>query len=203
MRIRHVGGHLTRRVRVSTRRKLAITIGALVAFTSFMAFGTLAVFTDSQSVPSNVFNTDKVDISTNPTSALVSFSNMVPGDLVTNTITVSNAGNVQLRYAITATATNGDAKGLKDQLALEIHTTTCSGATLYSGDLDSSDGKLVGDPTQGYQSVPGGGDRSLNGGANEVLCFKVSLPLATGNAFASATTTATFTFVAEQTANNP
>jgi hypothetical protein len=38
---------------------------------------------------------------------------------------------------------------------------------------------------------------------SETLCFRVNLPLATGNGFQSATTTATFTFDAEQTANNP
>jgi hypothetical protein len=37
----------------------------------------------------------------------------------------------------------------------------------------------------------------------ETLCFKVELPLATGNLFQTAATTATFTFDAEQTKNNP
>ena len=37
---------------------------------------------------------------------------------------------------------------------------------------------------------------------NEILCFRASLPLTTGTAYQSASTTATFTFDAEQTANN-
>jgi hypothetical protein len=36
-----------------------------------------------------------------------------------------------------------------------------------------------------------------------VLCFRVSLPLTTGNALQGITSAASFTFDAEQTANNP
>jgi hypothetical protein len=56
----------------------------------------------------------------------------------------------------------------------------------------------VGDASQGSQA----GDRSLDAATSEILCFRVSLPSSTGNAFQGATTTATFTFSAEQTANN-
>src|SRR5262249_24071454 len=58
---------------------------------------------------------------------------------------------------------------------------------------------LVGDPTPGFQT----GDRNLAAGSNEVLCFRLSLPIGTGNPFQGAATTTTFTFDAEQTANNP
>ena len=58
---------------------------------------------------------------------------------------------------------------------------------------------MFGDVAQGFQA----GDRTLIAGASENLCVLVALPLATGNAYQSATTTATFTFNAEQTANNP
>ena len=69
---------------------------------------------------------------------------------------------------------------------------------LYTGDLDSTAGKIVGDNTTGAQA----GDRTLAAAATEYLCFQVSLPLSTSNSFVSAATTATFTFDAEQTKNN-
>ena len=47
------------------------------------------------------------------------------------------------------------------------------------------------------------GDRVLNAGTNEVLCVRVQLPLAVTSTVASTTSTATFTFDAEQVANNP
>lgn len=58
----------------------------------------------------------------------------------------------------------------------------------------------------GFGSVATGanpGDRSLAAGASEVLCFRVSLPITTPNTLQGATSDATFTFSAEQTANNP
>ena len=47
------------------------------------------------------------------------------------------------------------------------------------------------------------GDRTLAGAASEVLCFQAALPSATTSTYQGATTTATFTFSAEQTQNNP
>jgi len=170
----------------------------------------LAIFTDSTPVTNNQFTAGTVSITTDHTaSAVVTFANMAPGDQVTNPLVVTNNGSLALRYAVTATATNADLKGLKDQLVLTIKSgvATCTnagfvgGTTLYTGDLDSGVGGLViGDPTTGADA----GDRALAASANDTLCWNVKLPggLATGNAFQGATTTATFTFAAEQTANN-
>lgn len=167
-----------------------------------------AVFTDAPTLGANAFTTGTVDISTNPSTALVTYSTMAPGDTTTQSLVVTNGGTLQLRYAISSSATNADVKGLKDQLTLTVKTvdvttpgTPCDnfdGTQLYTGDLDSSAGKLVGDSAQGSNS----GDRTLNASATETLCFRVSLPSSSGNGFQNATTTATFTFDSEQTANN-
>lgn len=191
------------------RRKLLTTAVILLAFTGMMSAGTLAMFTDTDAVAANTFTAGKISLSTNPTTAAVSFANMMPGDTVTNPVVVTNdAGSAALRYAVSSVATNTDTKGLKDQLVLTVKTgvTTCTtagftatGIVAYTGDLDSAAGKIIGDSAQGAQA----GDRTLAIGASETLCFQVNLPLATGNTYQSATTTATFTFDSEQTANNP
>jgi hypothetical protein len=68
------------------------------------------------------------------------------------------------------------------------------------GDLGSSTGlNILGNPAQGAQA----GDRTLNAGANEVLCLQVSLPLSSSDTYQGRTTTATLAFIAEQTAHNP
>ncbi len=192
----------------STSRKALSSVLVIAAFAAFVSVGTLAVFTDSADVTANTFTTGTVDISTVPTTALVAYSNMAPGDVITDDIVVTNAGSLSMRYAISSSATNADAKGLKDQLVLTIKTIDVTGpgvpcddfdgTQLYTGDVDSSAGKLVGDSAQGSHA----GDRTLAAAATETLCFRVSLPVATGNAFQNATTTATFTFSAEQTVNN-
>lgn len=180
---------------------LVITAGLLAA----LAGAGSALFTSQATVPSNAFTTGTVVISTSPTSALITYNPMAPGDKVTNPLTVSNGGSLELRYAMTTSATNTDSKALKDQLVLTVKSgvTTCTnagfgvdGTQVFSGALGSA---AVGDPTPGNQT----GDRTLAASSNEVLCFQASLPTGTGNTYQNATTTATFTFDAEQTANNP
>ncbi len=188
-------------------RKLTTTIVVLALLVSVLSVGVLAVFTDSTSVGANTFATGDVDLSTSPTSALVTFSAMLPGDQVTAPITVTNDGSADLRYAITSTTTENTLAAQLD-LTVKSGVATCtnagfgaSGTVLYGpADVGNTTAvNLVGNPTQGAQA----GDRAVAAGANETLCFNVSLPLSTGNAFASLSSTATFTFQAEQTQNNP
>ena len=191
-------------------KRILVTLVAIGLLSMVSGLAGFAVFTDTASVGSNTFTTGTVDISTSPTTALVTFSNMAPGDSVTDGITVTNAGSLALRYAITSTTTENTLAAQLDQTiwdeAEEADAGTACNATapatvLYGpADLGSTTGiNVVGSPTQGAQA----GDRPLSAAANEVLCFRVALPLATGTAFQALTTTATFAFQAEQTVNNP
>lgn len=166
-----------------------------------------ALYTDTASVPGNTFTTGTVDITTSPTSALVTFTSpvMAPGDQVTAPITVSNVGTLDLRYAIKSTTTESVLAAVLD-LTVKSGVSACTdagfgltGTVLYGpNDLGSTAGtNVVGNPATGAQA----GDRALAASANEVLCFNVSLPLAatTGQGL---TSTATFDFMSEQTKNN-
>lgn len=155
----------------------------------------LAIFTDTDASTGS-FAVGTIDINTNP-SVLFSASGMMPGDTVDATLAVSNDGTAQLRYAMTTT---DDGAALADQLTLTLKTegTDCAtfdGTTLYSGALSAG---AFGDPTQGSDA----GDRTLDAGAAENLCFRVTLPDTTDDTFQGASTDVTFTFDAEQTANN-
>ena len=191
-------------------RKIAATVAIVGVLAGLGAFGALSIFTSTASVPANAFTTGTVIISTSPTSALVTYTNMAPGDKVTQPLTVSNGGSLALRYAVTSLATNTDSKGLRSQLDLKIKSgvTTCTnagfdtdGTLLYGpGDLGSDPAiNVIGNPAQG----PDTGDRTLAASGSEVLCFHVELPSDTGNAYQDATTTDTFTIESEQTDNNP
>jgi hypothetical protein len=182
---------------------VALSVGALATTV------TGALFTDSDAIGANTFATGDVDLTTSPTTNAVSMSNMAPGDTKYGSITVSNSGSLELRYALKSVTTEDT---LAAQLTLTIWDetaeadadTTCSttvpATTLYAAaDLGSVAGtKLIGDALTGAQA----GDRTIAASANEVLCLKVELPTATGNTFESLTTTATFTFDSEQTVNN-
>jgi len=187
--------------------KLIATVMVVALLAAVLTLTALTLFTDTQSVPGNTFTTGTVDISTSPTSALVTFSGMAPNDQVVNPITVSNAGTLQLRYAVTSTTTENTLAAQLD-MTIKSGVTTCTtggfdtdGTVLYGpADLGSTAGtNVVGNPAQGSQA----GDRTLNAAAGEVLCVKVSLPSSTGNTFQGLTSTATFAFQAEQTSSNP
>ncbi len=174
-----------------------------------MGYLTLALFTDQETVSAD-FSTGSIDLDALKIDALVlSTSGLMPNDTVTDDVIVENDGTAQLRYAMTSSSTDADGKGLRDVLTLSVKTidvttpgTPCDdfdgAATLYSGVLGSSSAAF-GDPSPGDQ----GSDRTLAAGANETLCFRVTLPSGTGNAYQGAATTTTFTFDAEQTSSNP
>ena len=183
-------------------KKLCVALLALGLLAGAPWAATLAVWGDSAGIGANTFSTGSVDISSSPSSALVALSSMAPGDQVTATLTISNGGTLDLRYALTTSISGSTA--LSDGLTLGIKSgvTTCSnagfstdGTSLYSGSLTSG---ALGSTAQGAQS----GDRSLTTGSSETLCFQVSLPSSASNSLQSLSTTATFTLTAEQTLNN-
>ena len=170
---------------------------------TFVAADSLAVFTDSEANAANVFGSGTVVIDGSPGSAAVTLANMAPGDSVISPLIITNNGTLPMRYAMSTSATNVDGKGLSAQLETTIRLKTGALCSAEDGAIIFGPGALgsaaIGSSAQGAQA----GDRELAAAANETLCFKVQLPLATGNAFQNASTTATFTFDAEQTANNP
>ena len=174
---------------------LALLLGLTAVSLGAGAF-TLAIFTDT-AASSGTFATGTIDIKANPVVAFT-VGNMMPGDTNTEPLTIANAGTATLRYAMVSAATN--TLGSTLQLTVKTLGTDCAtfdGATVVA--TTALDGALIGNTAAGAQA----GDRVLNAAANEVLCFQVSLPLATGNLLQNITSAVTFTFDAEQTANNP
>jgi predicted ribosomally synthesized peptide with SipW-like signal peptide len=193
------------------RRRLAAMLLFSVLLVPSLAVSvmTIALFTDQESTTS-AFTTGTIILDDVKVDALVlTTAAMMPGDSVTDDVVIENDGTAQLRYAMTSSSTNADSLALRDALSLTIKTidvttpgTPCDNfdgaSTLYSGVLGAATAAF-GDPTPGSDV----GDRVLNAGVNETLCFRVTLPSSTGNGSQGATTTTTFTFDAEQTSSNP
>jgi len=191
------------------RRHLLLALAALATLGLATGQMSLALFTDQESVAATfdtgsiVLDDVKIDALTLTTGALM------PGDSVTDDVVVENDGTAQLRYAMTTSTTNPDAKALRNVLMVIVKTidlttpgTPCDnfdGTSVLAATVLGATGAAFGDPAAGADA----GDRVLNGGADETLCFRVTLPAATGNAYQSATALTTFTFDAEQTASNP
>ena len=199
-----------RRRRRRRRRLAAMLLFSILLVPSLaVSVMTIALFTDQESTTS-AFTTGTIVLDDVKVDALIlTTTAMMPGDSVTDDVVIENDGTAQLRYAMTSTSTNPDGLALRDALSLTIKTvdvttpgTPCDdfdgSSTLYNGILGASSASF-GDPSPGADA----GDRVLNAGANETLCFRVSLPSSTGNGAQGATTTTTFTFDAEQTSSNP
>lgn len=154
------------------------------------------MFTDT-AASTGTFATGTIDITSSPTVAFT-VTGMMPNGANTQALTIANAGTASFRYAMTAAATTP----LGSALTLEVRTLGASCAA-FDGTVvlgaTGLNGATIGNPAQG----PDTGDRTLAGATNEVLCFRVSLPGTAGNALQGTTSAATFTFDAEQTANNP
>ncbi len=179
----------------------------MLALLSALGIASFALFTDSETVGGNTFSSGSIDLTVSPASALVTLTTppMTPGDQYTAPLTVGNAGTVELRYAMTSTTTEDVLAG-ELVMTIKSSVTTCddanwaaTGTAIYTGVLGTvATSNIFGSAATGQDT----GDRAIAGGANEVLCFNVSFPIAGTNAAQGITSTATFTFDAEQTANN-
>jgi hypothetical protein len=179
---------------------LAVMLGALTLVSVGATASSLALFTSQTTNTGNAFTAGTIVLGTSPATALLTASALMPGDTINGTLVVSNTGTGALRYSMSSSSTNADGKGLAPQMTLAVKTlgTSCAafdGTSIYSGTLAAA---AFGSPTAGAQA----GDRSLAAAATETLCFRSALDISTPNAFQGAATTTTFTFDAEQTANN-
>ncbi|MEZ5227839.1 MAG: TasA family protein [Acidimicrobiales bacterium] len=196
-----------RRPRGGLAVRLLASIAVLAVALGVVTVASLALFTDTDSVPNNTFSTGTVNIDATPDATVFTAPSMNPGDEVVAPITVANTGSMQLRYAVTS-ETSEDVLASELVLTIRDNVTDCSVANWDATGTQVYQGILGDSTTSGGLPVLGSaaagadaGDRVLNGGLNEALCFHVQLPLtATAQ---GATTTAIFNFLAEQTANNP
>jgi predicted ribosomally synthesized peptide with SipW-like signal peptide len=186
-----------------TRRTRLLFLGvfALAALSVGSATTSLALFTDQEAVDAT-FTSGTITLDAAKVDAL-SFATgtMVPGDAKTGAVVVENDGDHQLRYDLTATATDASSPNgpeLSTALTVEVR-----GVDVDLAGCGSFDGAVVqASEVLGASNALGAGNRVLDATANETLCIRVALPLATDNTFQGAESVVTFTFDAEQTANN-
>ena len=191
-------------------RKLLTSLMIITVLATLITGGVIAVFSDQETNPNNVFTTGTVILGIDPVTAMFTVSDMAPGDVEYSGLEVANNGSLELRYAMTTTA--DDTSILDEQLDLTIDVVTDPGVdtiwyiaddVIGEANIYGPDGVLssafFGDPATGGQA----GDRTLASGISERLRFKATLPLATNSTYQGTTCTVAFVFDAEQTDNNP
>ena len=176
-------------------------IAALGTLSAAVWAGTFASFTDDADATAT-FTAGTVDlVAGGDTSDAKDFAdltvpNMKPGDVQYAPLAIDNAGTLGFTYDMSSAAVDGAVTGLGDALDLEVRSVAaaanCSATDFASGTAVVAAGDLK------AASIT---DRPLASAGGEVLCFKVTFP-DTGsgldNALQGASTTATFSFVAEQ-----
>lgn len=194
------------------RKRILVTLAGAVTLASLAAGAvSLAVFTDTETVDATftsgtiILDATKID---GLSTTLALGDNWVPGDSVKGVVEVQNDGTNQLRYSLTSTTTSvaGPNGGvLNAALTVEVRVAdvdnTCTlftGTVLQASEVLGASNGLFGDPS----ATVGTGDRTVDSGASDFICVKVSLPGTTGDTYQGATATTTFTFNAEQTENN-
>jgi hypothetical protein len=180
------------------RRGIIALLTALAALTLGAGSFSLAQFTD-QDTSTWSFTAGSIDIDSETTVG-ANVTGMMPGDVVTDDLVVSNLGTQPLRYAMTTAATNT----LGSALTVEVRTAVAGSCASFTGTVlvpagTTLNGAAFGSNAQGNQA----GDRTLAGTTSETLCFRVTLPLSASTTLQGVTSVATFTFDAEQTVNNP
>jgi len=188
------------------------TIGIMGAMTAMLSLSALALFTDTDSVATNTFNTGSISLTTTPTATIwTAVTDALPGDKGTGELIVTNAGSLSLRYAVTGANTDATLSAAMNlRIGLKVGggcdfpyhnddgtiTTFTDDTAVYSGLLSTT--ALVGLPAAGNDA----GDRTLASGS-ETLCFAVVLPDTATNTVNGLSNETTFTFDSEQTTNNP
>lgn len=197
-------------------KKLIGTVAIMGAMTALLGLSVVAVFTDTDAVGTNSFSTGTLSLTTTPTSTIwTAVTAAVPGDKATGSLTVTNAGTLSLRYAVSGANTDATlAAAMNLRIALKVGagcdfpyhnnngtTTTLTDDTeLVATTLATA--ALIGSSAQGQDNTPGLGDRTLAASNTEDLCFAVVLPDTATNTVQGLSNTTTFTFDSEQTINN-
>ena len=180
-----------------------LVVTSIAVAGGFFVGDSLAIFTNQETNAANTISAGNIVLDDAPDSAFLTVADLIPGDSTIQPLTITNAGVGALRYSMTTAADNVDTKNLRDQLQLTLRLKTANPCSSEDGAIISGPGILTagafGSAAQGADP----GDRALGIAASEVLCFKAELPLASDDTYQNATTTATFTFDAEQTSNNP
>lgn len=210
------------------RRRLWATVAIVgLAAVGATTLTTSALFTDNDSSSASI-ESGTVDLEVGETPLAFGTQNLLPGASTFAPLQINSSGSLALRYAITYSATVADGAeeepvldpaptvvgDLRDVLVLSVYEgiadgacnaagITAAGATPINVQDDvwpGTSSPLVGNVAIGFQT----GDRALDSGQSELLCFRVDFPSTpeNQNEYQDSSVTLNLTFSAEQTAHN-
>ena len=181
-------------------RSRALAVSLIVGLSIACAWLTWKTITSSSppadvAVP-NRFEISSIDLSADARDATLSARDMVPGDSVATSITVTNSGREPVMYAMRRGHVAVGGHRLSAALLHTIKTigSSCAdvdGTTLFDGPLDDA---AFGNEVD---------DRPLPAATAEILCFRAELPWETGDELQGSATTVALSFGATRQAAAP
>lgn len=208
---------------VARRRRAWATGSILVlAAVGVTSLTTSALFTDQDTLTGTI-STGSIVLEAGGVTFTMPVGGLAPGGSVAAPMQVTNAGSLELRYAVSvssavappadAGAPTGDGD-LRTQLRVRVYDdATCTldstAAATPIGDTNPAGGPafglpgtlvpIVGDPGTGADT----GDRSLGATDAETLCVRADMALTADDTFQNTAAELTFQLDSEQTVNNP
>lgn len=194
---------------VARRRRLIATTSIIgLAVVGVTSLTTTALFSDTDTEGQSGFVAGTIDIGSSATVFDIDPDiGAAPGDTFYAPIVVSNDGTLELRYSIELAGSDDSFPALLDELTYSVRSgvtaancsagTVAAGTVLGTGVLGSAT-HWIGDVTHGQDP----GDRVLASGINETLCIGLEFSADAEDDVQGAEAGLTFTFHAEQTANN-
>ena len=135
------------------------TAGALSALAAVVIPGTFGSFNASTSNPGNTVAAGTLQMTNSKSGAIVTLSNIRPGDSQFGTLTMTNSGSLSADMYLSESNVAGGA--FADDLQLTVLDTT-KGTTVYNGSLSGMAATVSGSaagvhlaPTSGIQWAPG------------------------------------------------
>jgi hypothetical protein len=149
---------------------------------------TSANFTATSTNPSNTFGSATLSMSNDKPNAndLVNVTNLVPGDTMNRTVTITNTGNASFTYTAAISAAASTALWTDTTNGLQV-TVKRGATTLYTGALKN-------------MSLAASG--TIAAGATDTLTYDFSFPSTAGNTMQNLTQDMTITYTATQLAGS-
>jgi predicted ribosomally synthesized peptide with SipW-like signal peptide len=144
-------------------KKIFLSLGAVAAIAALATGGTFAVFTDSESIASNDFDSGSVEVELNDSATpgpVITVSDLVIGDSKTGTLKVENVGDNKATFTLT-----GDASG-SQPLEDAVHITINDGTTDVVDDVSLTS----------FNDGAGVNVGALSPGGSKTYTIDVSLP---------------------------
>jgi len=168
------------------------TAGALSALAAVVIPGTFGSFNASTSNPGNTASAGTLQMTNSKSGAIVTLSNIRPGDSNAGTLTITNSGTLSADMYLSESNVTGAA--FASDLQLKVEDTTL-GTTVYSGSLSGMAATVSGSAA-GIHLAPNSGTQWA-AGENHDFKFTVTFPnntVSTGadNAFQGAAASAQF-----------